>query len=232
MARTTITGNVGNYTLPAGPPNDTSTAGVNIVGVTIGNLIAPLNSHDTINLEAHSEWIGGYSANTPSSAVTITGKGLWENNTTSSGNATIGVRKVSGNGVLLVGASRYGGTMTFLKGTTVGAGQTVEIAGTNYRGAHGDVEIHSPSLFHAAVQLGFGQLELDGLKGTSYSLKNDLLTIFNGHKVVDTLRFETSAVAGSAPPTALVVSQNAGGITIHADGNSYTGGGHALPLQV
>jgi hypothetical protein len=234
--RTNITGNVGNYTLPAGTPNDTSTAGVNVVGVTTGNLNAPLasnstftGSHDTINLEAHSEWIGGFNANIPGSSVAITGKGAWDN-TSSIGSATIGVPEVSGTGVFLVGANRYGGSITFLKGTKVDAGQSVEIQGSSYMGeAHGDVEVKSPSLFHAAVQLGYGQLELDGLKGTSYSLKNDLLTIFNGNKVVDTL--SVTPMTNGGPVAPIVVSQTSGGISIHADGSAYTGGGHVLPLH-
>ena len=47
--------------------------------------------------------------------------------------------------------------------------------------------------------LGFGEIILEGLKATSYSFKNDLLSIFHGNTVIDTLKLAVQTVGGFAP---------------------------------
>jgi hypothetical protein len=121
--------------------------------------------------------------------------------------------------------------MSFLHGTSVSSGVSLIIQ-SGVQGDPGNVEIESPSLFHADVTLSYGQLELEVLHGTSYSLANDMLSIFNG-KVVETLHLTPlSSTVHGGTPEAILVSQTSGGISIHADGSDYTGGGHLLPLHV
>ena len=84
--------------------------------------------------------------------------------------------------------------------------------------------------YHAPTELGFGEIILEGLKATSYSLKNDLLSIFNGKSVVDTLNLSVETVGGSAP-SHFGVSQVGSSVVIHADGSSYHDGGRLLAMH-
>ena len=89
------------------------------------------------------------------------------------------------------------------------------------------LQLDSPTAYHAATQLGFGEIILEGLRATSYSLKGDLLSIFNGKSIVDTMNLSVQSVGGSAP-VAFSVSQVGGSVVIHADGSSYRNGGALL----
>jgi hypothetical protein len=227
MATKNITGNAGTLSLLG---NNT----VNVSGLTEANIGSPtIGSTTTINLEPGSELVG--SIRDAAGTLNLTGQGMWDNTATKAAPSTIDSGTI---GVPVVGTGEIAdasyfadrGKLTFLHGVTVGSGQTLLDEGTQFLGTFaGDVEVQSPLLFHAAVQLGFGQLELDGLNGTSASLHNDLLSIFNGMTPVDTLRLTLGGNVGPVDP--LVVSQTAGGITIHADGSAYTGGGQTLPLH-
>lgn len=230
MATRNITGNVGDLTLPGGPTwtpavSDTT----NVFGVTAGTLEVHARTHDAVNLERGSMFIGGVNVSAMGhTELDIVGRGVWNNNTTSHMIGQIGA-DVVGVGTIIANTTKFGGGLTFLHGTSVGAGQTVSINGSTVGYLHGKVEVQSPSLFHAAVQLGYGELDLDGLHGTSYSLKNDLLSIYNGQRVVDVVRL--TSTQHFAP---LVVSQASGYISIHPNGNG-TGPnynvGVALPMH-
>jgi hypothetical protein len=99
-----------------------------------------------------------------------------------------------------------------------------------YGGQYGSVEIQTPSLFHAAVDIGFGQVQLDGVHGTSDSFKNDLLSIFNGKSIVDTLKLDVDN-SSNAFPVHLVVANLAGGTGIYTDNHAKMDHGTALPLH-
>jgi hypothetical protein len=79
--------------------------------------------------------------------------------------------------------------------------------------------------------LGFGEIILEGLKATSYSYKNDVLTLFKGRAVIDTLKLAVQAV-GSGSPVDFGVSQVGGSVVVHADGTSYHDGGTLLAVHV
>jgi hypothetical protein len=166
----------------------------------------------------------------PGDQFNISGKGVWDNYTTTytDQNTNLGVN-VIGTGTIEANQSHSQGKLTFLHGVSVGSGQTVVINGYElYGGQFGTAEVQSPSLYHAATELGFGQLNLDGLHGTSYSFHNDMLSIFNGKSIVDTLRLKVETINGSAPQN-FGVSQTATGIVIHTD--FYKDGGTLLPVH-
>jgi hypothetical protein len=89
------------------------------------------------------------------------------------------------------------------------------------------LQIDSPTAYLAATKLGFGEIILEGLKATSYSLKGDLLSIINGKSVIDTMNLSVQSVGGSSP-VSFGVSQVGANVIIHAEGSSYRDGGVLL----
>lgn len=182
-----------------------------------------------------SEWVGQF--NQPSSHPTnlyVIGRGTFDEevpgglhahgNSFANGN-TIGVN-VIGNGTINEFQSNSSGKLEFMHG--VAATQTITDSGGG--GDHGVVQIDSPLNYHAPTQLGFGEIILEGLKATSYSLKNDLLSIFNGNHIIDTMSLSVQSVGGSSP-VRFGVSEVNGSVVIHADGSSYHDGGKLLAMH-
>jgi hypothetical protein len=225
---------------------DDQTATINLTGITPMQVDSWYGDDITINLAANSIWIGGFTA-MPGDLFNISGRGVWDNNITTytDQNTNVGV-DVIGAGTIEAHQAHSQGQLTFLHGVSVAATQTVKVDGyQTYLGSFtdaadpgvsfgggefGDVEIQSPSLYHAMTDIGFGQIILDGLKATSYSLKNDLLTLFNGKSVVDTLRLDVNNSANAQPIT-FVVSKVAAGIGIFTDGHSGIEHGTALAVH-
>ena len=94
----------------------------------------------------------------------------------------------------------------------------------------GTLQIDHPGVFHAAITLGRGNVSIEGLKATSYSLTNGILALYNANSVVDSIRLslETTPEYGA---TKTGVSQTASGISVHGNGVSYSDGGTSLPLH-
>ena len=113
------------------------------------------------------------------------------------GNVTINV-DVVGKGIfqLELGATEFAKSVTADQQVTVGNGATL-------RADH-------PRDFDANVSLfNNGEIDLIGLaRADSYSFKNDMLSIFSGHKVIDTLRLRDQTSYG------FVVQQTAGSVNI------------------
>ncbi len=210
---------------------DDQTATINLTGITPMQVDSWYGDDITINLAANSIWIGGFTA-MPGDLFNISGRGVWDNNITTytDQNTNVGV-DVIGAGTIEAHQAHSQGQLTFLHGVSVAATQTVKVDGYQLYGSEfGDVEIQSPSLYHAMTDIGFGQIILDGLKATSYSLKNDLLTLFNGKSVVDTLRLDVNNSVNAQPIT-FVVSKIAAGIGIFTDGHSAIDHGTALAVH-
>ncbi len=113
------------------------------------------------------------------------------------------------------------------------AGQTVSDTGFEHYGpAHdfGVVQVDDPAAYHASNVLAYGEIVLEGLKATSYSFKNDMLSIFHGKSVIDILKLSVQTVGGNEPVN-FGVSQVGGSVVVHADGVSYHDGGNLLPLH-
>jgi hypothetical protein len=79
--------------------------------------------------------------------------------------------------------------------------------------------------------LGFGETILEGVKATSYSFANDVLSLFNGTHIVDSLSFSVPGINSGQTAEDLGVSQLCRGIDIHGDGASYSAGGTLLPVH-
>jgi hypothetical protein len=119
------------------------------------------------------------------------------------------------------------GQMTFTNGAllqdisgSVSAGQTINLEGPTPSFA----VLYEPKDFHGLIDLGMGQVDLLGLKADSYTYKNDLLSIFNGKTVVDTLRLAASQ---------FTVSQSLTGVGVVVWTTPDVGtGGTILPVHV
>ena len=184
-----------------------------------------------------TEWVGNFTQSLakPTNLYVI-GSGTFDNTgpSTANGNTIIGV-KVVGKGTINEYQSHASGKLEFMQG--VGANQTVTDSGYElYGGEHGVVQIDAPGQYHAQTDLGFGEIFLEGLKATSYSLKPDLLSLYRGNVLVGQIRLAfmgTPVPVGADPshgpaPTNFGVSQVGGSVVIHADGSSYRDGGVLL----
>jgi hypothetical protein len=180
-------------------------------------------SSTTVNLADHSEWIGGFSsAFVP--AFVSGGRFSNTSSTIDGGHATI-TSAVIGHGSFTVSTAQSASGVLEFAGS-VSRHQAVHITGGDpSRGSTATAVIDHPDEFHGSVTLA-GELDLQGLTADSYSLKQDLLTLYAGNQIVDRINFDLSPQA-----MAFGVSQTASGIAIHADGALYRGGGELLPVH-
>jgi hypothetical protein len=134
----------------------------------------------------------------------------------------VGDGGVVGRGTINEYQQHAAGKLEFMQG--VGAGQTVTDSGNQFLGGeHGVVQIDGPGQYHAQTDLGYGEIFLEGLKATSYSLKTDLLSLYKGNMLVDQVHLGFLGTASN-----FGVSQVGGSVVIHADGSSYKDGGVLL----
>lgn len=224
-----------NENIPSyGGANET----IDVHGTAVFELpVGGIHSPDiTVNLASFDgTWLGNFTQ-APGSHLTITSGGPFVANeqfiasgpSTANGSTYIGAN-VAGTGTINEFQSHSFGKLEFAH--SVANTVTVTDSGYSlYGGEFGVVQIDSPLNYHAATQLGFGEIILEGLKATSYSLKGDLLSIFNGKSIVDTMNLSVQSVGGSAPAN-FGVSQVGGSVVIHADGSSYHDGGKLLAMH-
>jgi hypothetical protein len=206
-----------------------STATINISGVTNLNLndgsgLGPA-ANATVNLAAHSEWIGGFNV-VPLSHLAVNGTGKIDNiSSTVTGTAIIDPG-VIGKGTITVGRSHFdNGRLEFLHG--VSAGQTVNITEFYGFGRGGTVTVDDVKDFHATTNLSLGDLLLKGVTASSYALEGNTL-ILNTTKGALDLTVNNTPFSG-LPGGSIMVSQLAGGVDIFKGntGNS----GTLLPLH-
>jgi hypothetical protein len=204
--------------------------GTVVFGLPVGGVHSP---NITVNLAPFDgTWLGSFTQ-APGSHLTITSGGPFVANeqfiasgpSTANGSTYIGANVV-GQGTINEFQSHSSGKLEFAHSVA----NTVTVTDSGGGGDHGVVQIDNPSIYHAATQLGFGEIILEGLKATSYSLKNDLLSIFSGKSVIDTMNLSVQPVGGSSP-VRFGVSQVGGSVVIHADGSSYHDGGRLLPVH-
>jgi hypothetical protein len=168
------------------------------------------NATATVHLVGNSVWIGSFSAGSHfgDGGVTVTGgpRATFINVGTSIAQYTGGSSDVE---VDVAGTGRFevtaGATLEF--GKSVGAGQTVEVKRT---ATSGTLKIDRPSEFRGLVQLddAGGAIDLVGLaKADSYTYQNDMLSIYAGKHVIDTLRL--------AATSAFSVEKTSTGVTIY-----------------
>ena len=201
---------------------------INVSGNTPMNWGAQYGDTVTVNLAAHSKWVGGFGSG-PGDQVTIAGPGRFANqNSVVNGTAVIDA-DVTGTGSFTNFEAHSSGKLEFVR--SVAATQSVATSGyQTYGGQFGVVQVDDPQHYHAATTLGFGEIVLKGLSATSYSLQNDMLTLFDGDTAIDHVRLTLGAVNGFGPQD-FGVSQTGAGVVVHADGASYKDGGTLLPLH-
>jgi hypothetical protein len=193
--------------------------------VSVGGIHSP---NITVDLAVVGDfWIGGFTQ-APGSSLKIIGAGEFDTSgtDTADGFTYIGVNIVSFGGTINEFQSHSSGKLEFANSVP----STITVTDSGGGGSHGVVQIDDPSIYHAATQLGFGEIILEGLRATSYSYHNDMLTLFNGKSVIDTLNLTVEKV-GSGSPANFGVSQVGGSVVVHADGSAYHDGGRLLPVH-
>jgi hypothetical protein len=139
----------------------------------------------TVNLAANSQWVGGFVANYYGYPIIVQGAGKFSNTASSSiGNHAVVDADVVGTGTFNVDAARYGSSLEFMKG--ISPGQSINLGGSPYLG-HSTLQVDDPKAFEGSVTLGEAEVIMKGLVADSYSLKNDLLSMYKLGGVVDTL---------------------------------------------
>jgi hypothetical protein len=203
--------NVDGYTLPSGDAlvvngqsqinisngssfivaNYVSGTTVNISGtdhVVIGS--EGRDNNTIVNLAKNAHWIGHIDIATTVDSMFINGpsSATFEDDYpfgSLAQNTTFGVN-VTGTGRFSIGSSS--GSTTFER--AVGSGLVVDDVG-------GKVVIDAPKQFGALANFVGGELDLNGLaKADSYTFQSDMLSIYSGKKIIDTLKLTDSTQFG------------------------------------
>jgi hypothetical protein len=183
---------------------------INLSGADTFDFSVGAGSGGTINLSPNSTWTGDiyvhalgnhdYGGN-----VTVNGasNASFRNQASEidSGHTTINANVV-GIGSFGMGLKdSYGGYPATLEfAGSVGYGQTITMSDASHTSNSGLLlQVDKPLDFHGSVTLVQGSIDLMGLvTADSYSFKNDMLSIFSGSTVIDTLRLHDSTQFGFA----------------------------------
>jgi hypothetical protein len=187
---------------------------VNLTGTD--TLVIGGTGDPTINLAAHSEWIGTFSLNY---AQFTGGTGSTFDNDGASFvmNAGIGAPSNVDLPFSVIGAGSFtvASRLEFIK--SVGAQQSVTNEGT--------VVIDQPGQFLGSVTLEAGEIDLIGLANASaYSFKADMLRVYSGNQVIDTLRLTDQT------PYGFEVEKTATGVNVVAYSAAHAQAG--IPLLI
>jgi hypothetical protein len=197
---------IGGFVFASNSSTALYTAAIDATGHNSFEIIADSYTDATVDLSAHSSWQGFFSMKDGGFLHVDGGRGsTFVNDGTSVAFANTRVRintNVAGTGTIALGddAPNSGVTLRFGPHITVGSGQTItmDLQGETW------VQIDDPTRFHGEVviepvfmganDLEAGRIDLMSLRAAaSYSLKDDLLSIFNARgKTIDTLRLVTS----------------------------------------
>ncbi|HXA26249.1 MAG TPA: hypothetical protein VNW90_28530 [Acetobacteraceae bacterium] len=188
----------------------------------------PSSGNFTINLADHASLTANFNMVFSSAVINggddsrFTGGGLLEGS-----HVTIHAR-ASGGSFAVQTAQSIPGRVEF--GGSVSHNESVAVRGDPGRGIASQVQIDQPGEFKGAVALGvFGEVDLMGLvNASSYAIKNDILSIYSGHKVIDNLRLTTPPAPG-LPTFNITVAQTSAGIVI--DRGVFHGNGTLLPVH-
>jgi hypothetical protein len=183
--------------------------GDNNLSFQVGNPGNPFGSSTvgTVNLAASSHWVGSFnvvadSPNVASLVVNTGSKSTFIDNSLSfvqgGGAHAIVNAEISGTTIVRV---IDGGVLEV--GGSVGTGQTVLLTGPSV------LQVDHPKQFEGFGYLVGGKISLMGLvDADSYSFQNEMLSIFSGKSVIDTLRLR------DATPNGFVVEQKSGSVNI------------------
>lgn len=178
----------------------------------------------TINLADKSNWIGGFSSNLGGGAF-ITGDGKFSNQNSLVAAKSVVDANVVGRGTFnVVSAQSTPGELEFTK--SVSKGQSVTVGGDPTRDVHAALTVDDPGDYRASTTLGFGEVTLAGLTADSFSIKNDMLLLYSGSKVIERLDLTINTQQGARN---FGVSQTTAGVIVHAD--NYVEIGTPLPMH-
>jgi len=177
----------------------------------------------TVDLAANAIWIGTFDISYGSHLNTAAGAHAVFINDGASGFGT------AAGGVFnmpVAGTGSIGGYESRIEfASSVGAGQTIEDEGGEGTAM---IVIDKPYEFHGLVQLyDFSELDLVGLAhADSYTLKNDMLKLYSGNRVIYDMRLDAVPYGG-----VFAVAQTPAGVSIYtsADPNNLPAG--ALPVH-
>ena len=185
----------------------------------------------TVNLADYTRLTGSF--NLTFGSVTLNGGtgSRFVNNGLSQlrGSSAVFDTDMKGKGAFSVStAQSSGGNLEF--GGAVSSGQTIDVSGDPGRVLASHVRVDQPGAFQGAVNLNiFGELDLQGLANAdSYTSQNDMLSIYSGGTVLDTVRL-------TAPPAPfpgnfdLAVYQTPTGVAV--DRGYVPPGGTPLPIH-
>jgi hypothetical protein len=195
----------------------------------------------TVNLTANSQWIGGFVAEGGTITVNGAPHAAFINSDqeqtaprvsgfVDGGGTKVDIRaNIKGTGAIQVSDN---GSLDV--GGSVSAGQTVilePLNGAVATGPPGFLQVDHPDQFNGAIDLGEGEIDLNGLaKADSYTYQNDLLSIFHGKSVIDTLRLNQIAQDLGVLPFA--VEKTTAGVSIYTTSDPTHPPGTALPAYV
>jgi hypothetical protein len=190
----------------------------------------------TVNIAGHAEWVGGFQQLVSGSTLLIKGGGTFVNSGIGTpdslvngpgSTATIDAN-IAGTGLTEV---IEGAVLTI--GGSVGSGQVISvdaIADTDLP-LPAFLTIEHPKGFAGLVQLGKGEIDLNGLaKADSYTFNNDLLSIYNGKTVIDTLRLAQESLGNGFLQLDVVKTHS--GVAIFTAINPVHPAGTILPVHV
>lgn len=182
------------------------------------SLTTTLTGSETFNLiGSNAVWTGGYGST--GTDVFVNGTGTWVNGMSGINGATAIIEpNVTGTGQFFVlGAGTQNGKLEF-KGS-VAAGQTVDVTGDSSKNTFGILQLDDPASFAGKVNLGFGEIILQGVKADAFGLQNDILTLTNAGKVVDTINL-TQIQDSSAAIQPITATQTSEGLILSAHGGA------------
>jgi hypothetical protein len=181
----------------------------------------------TVNLAANSQWIGGFTDGS-FATTTVQGAGKFANTNSEVFGSALIRPDVVGVGTILAESSHGGGRIEFAH--SVGHGQTVDIEGTGYHFTGGIVQVDTPASYAATTDLSFGQLLLEGMKASSYTYEDNIVSLFQGNAKTGHFTVVNSQQGGVHVPGSFTVAQVAGAIDIYK-GNVDNLANTPLPLH-
>ena len=142
------------------------------------------------------------------------------------GSTAVFHEQVAGTGAFTIdSAQSRAGSVEF--GGAVSAGQTVAVSSDPGRDVTSTVKVDAPATFKGLVNLhANAELDLVGLANAdSYTLRNDILTLYAGDTVLDAIRVRVGSRPAGYPGAnfQFTVSHNAGGIAVRYSDRVPTG---------
>jgi hypothetical protein len=127
----------------------------------------------------------------------------------------------SGGGGIILGSLIDRSSQMEITGAVTDSNFTIAVRGAPQYPAYAGLVLDHPAQFAGNVTLGFGYVELSGLKADSLSYDGTTLRLYAGNTIVDTIAITTEAVDNL--PSSLVIEQSNHGAMLSTDGTTGAG---------